>query len=691
MGRTDNRFELSFEVETDTGSYRVSDFKPFVLTEPGIQPGMRIDFYAVYPPQPVPKINCLTGSIADVPVVLEHTEVFPGETQWSLRINNSAEYSVLIECELTMEGDFRPEGKNDIYMCVLTIPSLFFPDCGRGSIPLEIIARNGGYRVSNTFETNVFSQKLNLGLSIEDIDTLECNIINEEGTCIPVNPSQNISVRITGNVPKYIKAFDFSYSLGDGNETDTYCKRMRYDSYECMVFITKDELPMPSGSGTTTGFRDLNFSMQIKHINYYKTLSGTTKVTMRGKLIHDFVDAKKALEDSKKSLENARTWKERFEKAAQWVDFFNRCCSLVNLYDQLNKIEWLNKMSNLYGRTLPGIVGNIFRGIASSTGQFLQTVNKFGKTLFLALKTIQDEVLRIFMNAGPGVIGCIGEAAIKAIEKEIANIDDFEGGRINTELDIPDNIFDYLKSFAPCLGKTFWDAIKSGWTGYACMFLAFIVDKTIAPGFVTYICTWLTKLTGPLKYLVTVLLVVANVKILSISVTMAQQAITLGREQINLMLKGQVAVADYMENMQNTFLAMAMAQVNARVHNLLHPDIAADQASLYFISSRTGILNYDDEVCKGDRLTIKYDFEKLNQTENFASRLNIQNFRRPFSRTLVFDSLKGEYGPYSVDSIFTTNPAYNPSSHYTFLLSYTIDGVQQTVDYRLYYRNETCI
>ncbi len=693
MERIDNRFELHVGVQTETGSFMLFDSKKIVITDVGVEPNLRIDFQATYPPYQVPKINCLTGSKVDVPVVLEHTEVFYGEPEWYLRINESQELSELIECELVVEGDYRPEGKNDIYLCVLTVPSTFFPRCGRGSVPLEIIAKNEDYRVSDSFVADTFAQELNLGLGVGEVGRVECQIVNEEGLCIPINPQRNVSVRITGNVPKYIEAFDFSYKLGDDNETDTYCKRTRYNKYECILFVTKDVLPVPKGNGTTKKTRDLNFSMHIRHINYYQTLSGTVKVEMEGRAIYDFLNAKKALEDKKKTLENWKKWEDALEKAAWVIDFVNLCCKLVVLEKQLNDLKWLEKVAKLYGNTLPGVLGDTLSAVADSTKQFLTAVEEFGKELFIALKTLQDEVIRILKRAGPGIIGCMGDAAMKAVEKEIENIDKFENGAINKELEIPDDIddiFSYLKSFVTCFGENFWDNIKSRWVGYVCMIAVFVIN-IICEGCLTQVCVTITQLSGPLDLFVTLALLVISVVIMTISIEIATQAISLAREQINVHLKGQKAVEKYMEYMRNTFLAIALAQVNAQANTLLNPLLTMDPVSIRFISGRTGLLDYDDEICKGDSLTIKYNFKKLNITGDFVPELRIQNYARPFSRTLVFPDLEGTYGPYSIDSVFRINPNNNPSSYYTFFLTYEIEGSKQTVDYRLYYNNQTCV
>jgi len=690
MERIDNRFDLFLDIQTEMGPVSLSGSKIIVITEAGIQPNLRIDFQTVYPPMQTPRINCLTGSVVDVPVVLEHTEVFYGETEWSLRINNSQEFRELIECELILEGELRSEGKDDIYMCILTVPDIFFPECGGGSISLEISARNEDYRISDSFETTTFARMLNLGLSLDDIETIECQIVNEEGSCIPRNPQQNISVRIVGNVPKYIEAFDFAYELEGENQTDTYCRREEYDTYECIVFITKYELPMPSGSGTTQKSRDLNFSMQVKHINYYQTLSETTKVEMEGRTIHDFLSAKDVLEGSKKKLDKWNRWKDIIEDAVWVVDFVNLCCAIVNIEKQLNDIEWLNQMSETYGRTLPGVSGTMWRGIAEGTGQYLKKVEKVGEGLSVLLKVLQDEALSIVMSAGPGVIGCIGEAALEAVDIEIENIERFESGAINSELEVPDNILDYLKSLVDCAGKNFWENIKSRWTGYLCMVGVFVLNL-ICEGCLTQVCQTITQITGPLKLFLTLALLIVNVMLMNISMTMATEAIAMAREEINIQLRVRSVVADYMEYMKNTLLAIAMANVNSQAYNFIQPQLAADPVSVFFISDRTGLLAYDDEICRGDSLTIKYNLEKLNQTEDFVSQLRIQNSVRPFSRTLAFLGLKGEYGPYSIDSIFRTDPNNNPSSYYTFLLSYKIEGIEETVGYRVYYNNQTCI
>ncbi len=295
------------------------------------------------------------------------------------------------------------------------------------------------------------------------------------------------------------------------------------------------------------------------------------------------------------------------------------------------------------------------------------------------------------MSAGPGVIGCIGEAAMKAVDIEIENIEDFERGAINRELSVPGNILDYLKSLVTCVGESFWNNISSRWKGYLCMVATFLLSKTPAAGVVTFLCKVITTLSGPLKIMVTLALLLMNAVIMDIAINIATEAVAVAREEINIQLRAQNILADYMEYMKNTLLAIAMARVNSEVHGILRPDIAADQVSLYFISDRTGTLDYDGEICRGDTLTIKYNFEKLNLTENFISRLVMQNFERPFTTALLLPGLEGEYGPYSIDSILRTNPNNNPSSLYAFTLGYTVEGVTQQVGYRIYYNNETCI
>ncbi|NIO20386.1 MAG: hypothetical protein GTN76_06505, partial [Candidatus Aenigmarchaeota archaeon] len=608
LQRIDNIFEIYLDVQTEAGMKRLSGSKTIIITEAGIQPELKIDFNAVYPPMQIPRINCLTGSIIDVPVVLDHTEVFYGKTEWSLRINESQEFRELIECELTLEGDYRQEGKSDIYMCILTIPSTFFPTCVRGDVSVKIIARNGEHRIYDSFDTKTYSQQLNLGLYIEDLDLMECKIINENGTCIPTNPQQNITVTIVGNVPKYIEAFDFSYALGDENETDTYCRRDRYNLYECIVFITKDTLPMPSGTGTTTESRDLNFSMQIKHINYYQTLSETTTVGMEGTAIHDFLSAKKTLEEMKKRLEDWNKVKDVLEDAAWLIDFISLCCKIVNIERQLNDLKFLQQMLEKYGRTLPGVWGQINAAVAAQLKERLLKIEKIGEEIWVLLQFLQSEIKSIIMSAGPGIIGCIGEAALKAVDIEIENIEKFESGQINQPLDTPDNILDYLKSLVSCAAENFWDNIKSRWLGYLCAVAVFVVN-IICQGCLTSVCKIITEIAGPLKFFITLALMIVNTIIMGISINMATEAISLAREEINILTMGNNALADYMENMKNTFLAIALAQVNDQLYKFIQPTIAADMVRLFFISSRTGILNYDDEICRGDSLTIEYNFE----------------------------------------------------------------------------------
>lgn len=663
MERMDNRFDIFLEIRTEGGDLRLYGSKGIIITREGIQPNLRIDFHAVYPPYSEPKINCLTGSVVDVPVVLEHTEVFYGETEWSLRINNSQEFRELIECELANEGVFGPDGKNDIYMCVLTIPDIAFTKCGSGSVSLEIAARNGDYRVSDFFETTTFSRKLNLGLSLDDLDTIECQIIREDGSCIPRNPQQNISVLITGNVPKYIEVFDFIYKLGDENETYTYCERERYNSYECLVFITEDTLPMPTGSGTKTKSRDLNFSVQIKHINYYQTLFEITEVEMEGKVIDEILNTEKVLEKKKGFLQwikdnDVQGW---LEKAFKVIDFISGCCFLLELLLQL------------------------------TTGALKEALKELLKTyLWGTAEGTVNKIMAIIVSYGPGIITCISEKGIETTEEEMDNLEKFENKEITNTLEVT-TIDSLIETYLlECAVTGFWERIKSSWKKWLCgilSLLAIVLTGGAAAVPLSAICGAMENpVVGVIKIALNLLLMLVTYLLIQDIFNEASQAIALAREKINVEIEAGIIMTEYGQAFSETMETLARSfSSKFMMQDLMEP--IYDTIKLVFISESTGILGHDDSICKGDRLSIEYNFEKLDQTEDFVSELTIQNSERPFSRILHFPGLKGEYGPYSTESIFRTDPEpeNDPSSYYTFTLRYEVDGTERAVNYRLFY------
>jgi hypothetical protein len=243
--KTVNNFYLTLDISYGNKKVKISDGKDFILTRSGTKPKLEVNFEVSAPPYPVPEINCKTGSEIDVPVVIKNAETMYGDITWSFLVNGTSYGGNLIDCEkiLTRDG----EGKEDIYICELVIANTAFPGCvGNEGVEIGVRAQNKDYDISGNFTTRLVSEDLNLGLSLSRIETLQCQIIDENGTCVPKEPQQNVTVRITGNVPAKIRVFETRYKLGDSNITTTYCNRISGNKYECLAFITIDKLPMPA-------------------------------------------------------------------------------------------------------------------------------------------------------------------------------------------------------------------------------------------------------------------------------------------------------------------------------------------------------------------------------------------------------------------------------------------------------------
>ncbi len=653
LEKAENRFYLTLEISYGDKKAKISSEKSFILTEPGIEPNLEINFRISHPPYPVPEINCKTGSEIDVPVVIKHAETLYGDVTWSFSVNETSYGGNLIECEkiLSREG----EGMENIYLCNLVVSSTAFPVCERGEVEIGLRAKTEDYNLFGNFSTTTISEDLNLGLSISGIEKLECQIIDENGTCVPKEPQQNVTARITGNVPAGLRVFETRYKLGDSNITITHCKKIRYDKYECLTFITIDQLPVPqSKDQRTTKSRTLTLFFDVKYLNYYTNISDSTNVTLEGVILDELLNTMNVLEEDIKYLKWIKDNIYWIEEAYGWINLIRTCCGFELVKKELEKgYEYaynglLKKFSEMY-----------LWGPASEW---------WGK------------IIGVIAQHGPGIVRCIAEKGIEGINKEMKNLEDFEEGEITSEMEIP-TIGELIKEYiAICAIENFWDRIKSTWKLLLCLAIRWLLASILKYD----ACTILQNpVIEALLNLIDVLVVIISALLLYSTINHGMKSLALARERINLQIAATNIMTDYLEKLKNTMetLATNMA-LNTAFLNLTYP--IYDTVKLIFISDRTGVLDNQDEICVGDSITIEYDFEKLNQTEGFVSQLSITPSKRG---PLIFDSLKGTYGPYLTDTLLGTNPNIDPSEMYTFTLSYE----DKKLDYELYYMNHTCI
>ncbi len=657
--KTENRFYMALEISYGGRDVKISDEKGFVLTGQGTEPGLEINFHVSHPSYEVPEINCKTGSEIDVPVVIYNAETLFGDITWSFSVNETSYGGNMIECDkiLTREG----EGREDIYLCTLVISSMAFTQCEEGSgVWVWIRARTQDYDISGNFSTFLLSEELNLGLRVYEIEKLECQIINENGTCVPKEPQQNVTVKITGNVPARLKVFETRYNLGDQDITTTHCRKITHEKYECMAFITIDQLELPaSKTERTTKSRDLTVFFDVKYLNYYTNISDSIEVEMEGVILDELLNTMNVLEEEKWFFEAMKDISKLLNVVYRIVDTLSKCCLLTEMVFQL------------------------------TTGNVKEALNMFAQTyLWGPAKGWFAKALNALIGNGPALLGCIADKAIEGLEEEIKNLEKFEDGGITSPMEMPSLLSVFTQYYPECRAQNFWDQIKSSWMGWACAAVMFILIVATG-GTAANICVFMQE-AGINYILLAINLLLAAISVLLLLNTYNEnlKAMALARERINLQVVATNTMTDYTETLSNTMETLAISlAANIAFLNLTYPQY--DMVKLIFTSDRLGVLGNEDEICTNDMITIEYNFEKLNQTEGFVSKLSITP--NNLGGSLLFGDLGGTYGPVDTDTLLGTNPTAippDPSEMYTFTLSYEKDT--KKLDYNLYYVNQTC-
>ncbi|MEM7825129.1 MAG: hypothetical protein QXO27_04115 [Candidatus Aenigmatarchaeota archaeon] len=664
---TSNKLYLTFEISYGEKTFKLTDEVEITIARSDAEPTLEINFNIASPPYPVPEINCKTGSEIDVPVVVHHSELLFGSLDWSFLVN--ATKGNLIECDELLTNDLGEDGKDKIFLCSLSISHTMFRECNEGEqVPVEIKLKNRNREIKSNFTTTLISRDLDLKLIVSTIEKIQCQIVDEKGLCYPKDPQKNVTVTITGNVPEKLKVFEARYKIDEGNITTTYCKKKTTNTYQCMVFITFDYLPLPQNKNQlTTKTRQLTIFFDVKYMNYYKNISDSTEFVMEGKAIDGLIDTLKVLEEDKIFFQKLKKFFDRWiVPAYNIVNFISTCCALLDMLSQLK-----DEGSKGLGKWIKDYLWK--KLVGPTTGK------DFSATL--------QKILDVLIGNGPGLVSCIAEKAMKLIDEEINSLKDFEKGKMTTELDIPDINKLVLHYYPECRAKNYWESIKSDFSSFfktitkCIIFFLTFATLGVIPNelcnfmenpIVSNILAALNKILAAVSYLSLLNVYNNNLK-----------SIVLARERINLQLKAKNIIIEYTEAFRKTMETLSInIASNLLLNNLTSPSY--DMVKLVFISDREGVLNNNDEVCSGDKITIDYDFEKLTQFRDFLSQLSISN---SYSRTLRLDKIKGTYGPIDIDLLLGIDPRNPPPSEtYTFTLRYE----NTKLEYKLKYINHTC-
>ncbi len=653
-----NKFYLTLELSYLDKKAEAADEKTLTISESGTQPSLAVDFAVSQPAYGVPEINCRTGSQIDVPVVISHAETLFGSLLWSFSVSGIQTGGIECEKMLSREG----EGTEDIYLCTLVVPNTLFGTCEDGTeVTVAVQARTQAYNISDSFATTLVSQELDLSLQLSKISKLECQIIDEDGTCVPGKPQQNVTATITGNVPEKLSVFEARYRIGAGDITLTSCRKITGVRYQCPIFMPLEKLPLPAKK-TDKSSRTIELAvfLDVKYLNYYRNVSAKTDVTLEGTLLSDVLNTTNVLEKNKGLLKwiqdnDVQGW---IGKALWLADFISSCCLLTELLLQLttgNLKEALNQLLKTYGW-----------GPAEGT---------------------RNRIIAVITKYGPSVINCLADKGIKAIEKETQNLDKFEKGEITSKLQVP-TINSLIDDYAlQCVGQSFWDAVKPSWSKWLCAvmsFLALVVTQGAAAGVIGPICEAMESPAANLiKLSLNLLLMAITYYLMLETFNTSMKSIAIAREKINVQLEASNILAGYAEALQGTMSTLATEMASsAALQNITYPSY--ETVSIVFSSDRTGVLGTGDSICSGDMIGIDYNFEKLSQIEGFKSELSIQSATH--AKLLHFEGLKGTYGPYAADMLLGTDPARDPPEPYTFTLRYA----DKKIDYTLNYVNHPC-
>lgn len=711
-----NIFELKVTYEDQSDVRTLSATKGMIITEKGLSPSMRIywDVFSGEQRLKESRVNCETGSIIRVPLLIDHAEVLQGNMHWSFTLQGKEYGPGSIDCELAYPGTLASEGRSDIYTCDLMIPSSLIPDCipnTQADVGIRLI--NGEFDMTGETQVTLYEEPLVMGMQITEYPSnAECQIITYEGACIPRDPQRTVRLRITGNIPERVKVFDFRYSLDGGDPSATICERTSGDShvYECPIFLPVVSLEGPEDPDDPemvfTGSQKLNLSVNTQFLNHYNMFHDSKTIHYKGEIYDDTVDRMKAIGKHKGII--------------KWI--MNNYKEIMLSIRVLKNLVCCCSLSDFIG-TVGGAVADVTIEKIVEEG-LAEGAVVFAESLWIVIESEMTTTVLISIFADLGIEGveCYLEAQMDVLDDAMETLEDFEGDDFTLK-EISDkpcregSTIDKVKCWLDIFGCALENTAKKVLDSLTCGVWGCFSDCAKGLGtlcFATGKCSvgrcWecLGSILGCIALITTLVLTgtasaagkicsyvlmglnVSSVLIgfifLWVSTSDTQDYFDLSMAQMEKRMEVQgdfqVSMQDHVESQQGFFEGIAN---RTRIFSLFGSGFRMPTASVFFRSASSGsLLKYNETVYSGESFYIDYDVKRMNLSHVDVGELTIT---RPDGSppSLVLPDVNGTIGPYDPDNVFTVSPGYHPSGEYDFVMDYTYGFAS----YRLNYENGT--
>jgi hypothetical protein len=727
ISKPENVLEIALVLDTDSGQKRVSASKSLLVLQQDIEPSLKI-YWDILPLERQDReINCLAGDILSIPVMISHSEVLYGSMEWSFILNGTREYSgESISCSLSYPGTFTQDGRTDMYDCTLTIPNTMFPECVPNDfVSVAVRLQNGRYDIKDETDMSLFSEPLTLGMHIERYPSvIVCQAVSQQGACVPKSAQQTASVMITGNIPEKLRAFDFSYSVGDEQPSGAICERTTPDAhfYKCDIFIPMANLQGTPADNPTdfSGSYILNMSLTTQFLNNYTRLSDSKTIAYTGKLDSGVVDRMKQLEHMKNLIERHRNNYENAMKGLEWLKKVICCCALSFFVGAAAKVVTESLVKEGLGAGLIVLSEVIW--------------------IFIKNQITAKVAMQLLIEFGVGVVECALKAQEKAVQDTMKTLEDFQNKEDFSAADVTKKLgtcqegdrtqkttcwIKYWMKNAACSAQStaqrFLSSISCGMTdclGKGC-FLSFFGPIGFAVCVALRSCG-LSKCKDCAILFVACAFIIAVLwgtglapgasKVCNI-IGMGLEAVAIGFGFIYLAVSmgdtkrytdtAMAQVENQMKMAEDFRMSMTEYQKSQMdfladltndtvIFSSLSKGMNLPAASMFFRSVSGGnLLEYNETICKGQEITIDYDVRSINASYIEIARLSIigpEGTSITLALPVASQGLNGTIGPDDPDNLFRLSPDYTPSGEYDFIMDYSYG----LASYKLYYVNETC-
>ncbi|MBN2101747.1 MAG: hypothetical protein JW716_02665 [Candidatus Aenigmarchaeota archaeon] len=626
-------FTLSVTIKSSRGPQTLSLMKESAIISTETDTSMHIQSFGIS------EVNCLLGSDLEALITVYHAETFGNDIDWGFVVNGTKKYGEeSIDCYLVTEGDITTGSKDNIYSCILRVPSLAFEECTEGlNFPITITAGNEDFKINDTFQAITIKEELNLKLQVSSIGSVSCQIVSDisggDGDCVPDSPQREMSVRLTGNRISKVKTFAYKYRIDEENFTQMSCKQNSVTDSEqtfiCNIFLPRMNLTEnPPDSESFSGSSKINISFQTQYINTFGTVSSAITVSYTGNYRDASTSTLEELEKKKEELKEYEKYVDYINKALDMITTMKCCCGMIaDFKDLLKKGNTKNDLLKFARDILP-----------------IPQDLKFGK-FFEAL----DSIFQLIGQYGPAVGNCVLKVMEKGYTENINALNDFENNPdfeasfepLKEDYSFGEVVKDpeFLKCVATelasagacgCAGvfnnPTPWQLAKCGTclalialaiTGTLPAICSSLTASSIVPP--VGIWGWLQTMLLFASALLTLLIFFVNQEILELT-----SIYTNARMQA--MMEQQMSMTSYASAYQDFINDLATGNAAAIGMSSLFPP--KPEAYIAFNDSSGNLLNIGDTICGDEMITISYNFEKFQNLTGFVNVVEIFNADR---------------------------------------------------------------